>query len=612
MENRFGLKDLALLVLLVAVIVVVLLGMKQYDRQWEVLETIQQQQGEQSAQMQELARALNRLAVAGPRTVSADPATPPPADDAFARIDAAQKMPGYAQGDTYIEGITKIEKITPLTVKDAYGSAVDGRVLESLLTRDPVTLKWQPLIAKSLPVISPDGLTFTFELRNDVTFSDGQPLTADDVVFTYNLIMNPIIDAPRLRAYYEKLKSVEKRGDYEVVFTFKEPYFQSEEFAGGMQILPQHFYSKYTSEEYNKAPGLLMGSGQYRMEDPTGWAPGKQLQLVRNDRYWGPAAPFDKIVYKTFGEEIAKLTDFRNGDIDYPDNLFPEEYREMLKDPALVARTQHFEYENWTGGYRYIGWNEQRDGKPTRFADKRVRLAMTLLTDRERICKELNFGLATVVSGPFFGKNPQADPTIQPYPYDPERAKALLKDAGYADRDGTGVLRDSAGQPFTFPLVYPAGIPAYQQMVLFLKDAYAQAGITLEPNPLEWPIFSTKLKNRDFEAITLGWGTGLESDIYQMFSSEQIKDGGDNAVSYSNPRLDDLMSQARRTLEVDARMNLWHQCHRILHEDQPYTFLMTRKSLVFLDGRFKNVQLLPLGINSDSEWFVPIAQQKYR
>jgi peptide/nickel transport system substrate-binding protein len=497
-------------------------------------------------------------------------------------------------------------------VKDAYGNAVVGRVLESLLTRDPITLAWAPLVAKSLPKISDDGLTFTFELRNDVVFSDGQPLTADDVVFTYNLIMNPVIDCPRLRVYYGKLKSVEKRGDYEVAFTFKEPYFQSEEFAGGMQILPEHFYSKYTPEEYNKAPGLLMGSGPYRMEDPTGWAPGKQLQLVRNDRYWGPAAPFDRIVYKTFGEEIAKLTDFRNGDIDYPDNLFPEEYREMLKDPALVARTQHFEYENWTGGYRYIGWNEKRNGKPTPFADQRVRLAMTLLTDRQRICKELNYGLATVVSGPFFGKNPQADPTLEPYPYDPERAKALLKDAGYADRDGTGILRDSAGQPFTFQLIYPAGIPAYQQMVLFLKDAYAQAGITLEPNPLEWPIFSTKLKNRDFEAITLGWGTGLESDIYQMFSTDSQADGGDNAVSYSNPKLDALMTQARKTLDVAARMKLWQQCHRILHEDQPYTFLLTRKDLVFLDGRFKNVQLLPLGMNSDLEWFVPAAQEKYR
>jgi peptide/nickel transport system substrate-binding protein len=618
MENRFGLKDLVLMVLLVAVIVVILLGMKQYDRQWDVLQAIQQQQGEQSTQMQAMTRVLNRLAAAGPRNFGGEPQTAPATqptvasgDDPFDRIEAAQKLPGYSEGDTLIEGITRIEKITPLCTQDAYGNAVIGRVLESLLTRDPVTLAWQPLVARSLPQISKDGLTFTFELRDDVTYSDGQPLTPDDVVYTYNWIMNPQVECPQVRAYYKTLKSVVKHGDNGVVFTFKEPYFKSEELAGGMSILPKHFYGKYTADEYDKSPGLLLGSGPYRMEDPTAWTPGKPMELVRNERYWGPAAPFNKVVYRTFGEDTAKLQAFRNGEIDLPDNLFPEQYREMLKDTDLLAHTQHFEFSSATAGYRYIAWNERRDGKPTRFADPRVRLAMTLLTDRQRMCDELNDKLATVIHGPFLGKNPQADPNLQPWPYDPKQAADLLKQAGYEDRDGSGTLRDSAGQAFSFQLIYPAGVPAYQQMVLFLKDSYAQAGIQLELNPLEWPVMTQKLKNRDFDAITLGWATGLETDLYQMFSTDQMKDGGNNAMSYSDPKLDALITEARRTMDVDRRMKLWQQCDDLLHKDQPYTFLLTRKELVFLAGRFQNVQLLPLGINSDLEWFVPAAQQKW-
>ena len=209
------------------------------------------------------------------------------------------------------------------------------------------------------------------------------------------------------------------------------------------------------------------------------------------------------------------------------------------------------EYSTPGAGYRFIAWNEKRDGKPTHFADKRVRLAMTMLIDRQRICSQLEFNLADVISGPFVGKSPQADPSISPWPYDLAKAKELLKEAGWEDRDGTGVLRDAAGKPFVFELIYKTGNPDYQQMALFLKDAFKQAGIEMQLDPLQWPIFTQKLTNRDFDAITLGWSGGLETDIYQMFSSDQMKDGGDDFTSYSNPQLDDLMSPcARKTMDT--------------------------------------------------------------
>ena len=122
-------------------------------------------------------------------------------------------------------------------------------------------------------------------------------------------------------------------------------------------------------------------------------------------------------------------------------------------------------------------------------------------------------------------------------------------------------------------------------MVLFLKDIYAQAGIQLQLNTLEWPVFRQKLQNRDFDAITLGWTGTLEGDLYQIFDSDQMQDGGDDFVSYQNPKLDELIQKARHTMEVEQRMQLWQQCSRILYEDQPYTFVMTPKELVFLADR---------------------------
>lgn len=607
MENRFRIKDLFLFLFLGAVIVLLLLSMKQYDRQWEILHAIRTQGNDQ---IRELAQ-IRRLLAQG-QFMTGTASTQPAAEgaDPFERVKAAQKRDDYSTGDWFIDSIPNIEKITPLVSTDVYGAEIQGRVLESLATRHPISLKWMPLLAESWET-SADGMTFTFRLRKGLTFSDGQSLDADDVVFTYNWIMNPKVEAPRERAYYQKIASVKKINDHEVGFQFKEPYFESFGLAGAMQILPEHFYGKYSPEDFNQSTGLLLGSGPYRMENATDWGPGKPLRLVRNERYWGEPAPFDQLIYREIDNDLARLTTFRNGDID----LFgaqPEQYNQMLKEPDLLQRTQHYDYESPTVGYRYIAWNQKRAGKPTRFADKRVRQAMTLLTDRQRLADEIMLGYATPATGPFYRLSKQSNPDVKPWPFDVDRAKALLAEAGYLDRNGDGILEGSDGTIFQFKLTYPSGNATYEQMALFLKDTYARAGIILEPDPLDWSVFSERLKNRDFDAITLGWSAGIETDIYQMFHSDQIADQGDNFMSYNNPELDKLISQARSTVEEAPRMPLWREAHRIIHEDQPYTFLFTRKSLTFLDDRIKNVQQVPLGLNDLIEWYVPAGARRWQ
>lgn len=606
MENRFTIKDLVLFTLVIGVIVLVGLAMVQYDRQWGVLQTLSEQSREQTRELSQIRRMLQR----GVLTAAVPTTGPAGQDDPFERIRTAQTRDDYAMGDWFIDAGPNIAKLTPLVSTDVYASDIQVRILETLAARDPVTLKFEPHLAKSWQ-ISEDGMTMTFQLREGVTFSDGEPFTADDVVYSFELIMNPKIEAPRARAYYQKIKSVKKTGNHEVVFTFAEPYFQSFTLAGGMEILPKHFMSKFTPEEINRRPGLLMGTGPYRLEDPSNWAPGKPLQLLRNDRYWGEPPAFNRLIYREIDNDLAKLTSFRNGDIDGMFRMQPEPFRELLKDPGTREKTQHYDYPTPLAGYRYIGWNQRRSGKPTRFADKRVRLAMTLLTDRERINNEILFGYGRTISGPFVGNSPQADKSIEPWPYDPARAKRLLAEAGYTDRNGDGVLESEAGEKFAFNLIYPSGISNYEQMALFLKDSYARAGIALTPDPLDWSVFSERLKNREFDVITLGWGSSIEGDLYQMFHSDQIEDGGDNTIGYTNPELDKVIEAARRTVDESKRMKLWQEAHRILHGDQPYTFLMTRNELAFLSGRVKNVQVLPLGLNDLVEWYVPKGSQKW-
>ncbi|MHB1156935.1 MAG: ABC transporter substrate-binding protein [Phycisphaerales bacterium] len=455
-----------------------------------------------------------------------------------------------------------------------------------------------------------------FHMRPGVTFSDGVPITAHDVEFTYNLIMNEKIADPRDRSYYGRIMdSVKAEGDDRVVFTFRRPYFRAMELAAGMSVLPEHYYKPIVDEDpekFNQSKGLLVASGPYMLEDPRGWQPSGQVVLVRNERYWGPPAPLARMVFRLFTLDQAQQVAFRNRELD----LFastPRQYVEMLKDTELAKRADHYEYMTPYNGYRYIGWNElNAERKPSRFADKRVRQALTMLIDRPRMLKEVMMGYGQVCDGPFNPLGQQSSPNVKSWAYDIQGAKRLLKEAGFEDRDGDALIEGADGRAFQFKLTYPSGNADIQKMAFFLKDAFARAGILLESDPLEWSVMLERLKNRNFEAVLLGWTSGPETDINQMFSSEQIRPGGDNFVAYRSARLDRLINEARETVDEAERMKLWHECHEILHTDQPYTFLAWGKSLRFVDKRFRNVHLLKAGLSPRSEWYVPTAEQRWK
>jgi peptide/nickel transport system substrate-binding protein len=447
-------------------------------------------------------------------------------------------------------------------------------------------------------------------MRDGVHFSDGEPLTADDVVFSYDFVMNEKIAAPRERSYYSQIASVTKKGTNRVVFTYKQPYFQAFELAASLAVMPKHFYGKYTPDEFNQSVGLLMGSGPYRLESPTDWKPGgDQIALIRNERYWGVQPAFDRRVFKMISNDKARLTSFRNGELDTFSSS-PEQFRELLQDRSLLERTQHFQYLSPSAGYRFIAWNEKQGGKPTVFADKRVRQAMTMLIDRQRYIQDVMLGYAVEATGPFNPLSKQCSPEIKPWPYDVVRAKSLLTEAGFKPGPD-GILVGPDGQPFRFKLTYPSGSANYEKMVLLLKDSFVKAGIILDQDPLEWSVFTDRLNTKNFQAISLGWSAGIESDIFQMFHSSQMLEEGDDFMSYKNEELDKVIDEARRTVDENKRMELWHRAHQILWEDQPYTFLSFGQSLIFVDKRFANIEKVKMGLNPTEEWYVPRDQQRW-
>ena len=628
MERRFTVKDFSNFIFLSLLAVMILLTMYMIDRQWSKMaqmERVMQEQADSMRELRSLVRNVDKriqsghlnAAIAGSGSAGNPEAIGDDIPAAFRRAKIAVDQPDYHEGDWHVQAFgLNLKTITPLVSSDVYASNVQSYVMESLLIRDPDTLEWVGLIARSWDV-SDDGLKLTFRLRKDVVFSDGQPLTSDDVVFTFDFIMNETIAAPRARAYFEKMKSVTALDDYTVVFEFREPYFNALSLAGGMSIMARHFYEPYlqTPEAFNQSKGLLLGSGPYRLQDPKGWTPDLgMVELERNPRYWGPILPaFDRLLWKVIENDSARLTTFRNGEIDIY-SARPREYKALLDDDELSDRTQHFEYMSPTAGYSYIGWNQGSIDKPSRFADKRVRQAMTYLTDRKRIIDEIMLGYGEVAISPFNPRSHQHNKALTARDYDPEKAKALLKEAGYEDRNGDGVLEDANGEPFEFELVYFQGNEDTKRIVLFLKDLYAGAGVLLHPKPTEWSVMLDLLGKRDFDAITLGWSSGVETDIFQMFHGSQTENGGDNFVGNKNPKLDKLIDEARATVDEAKRMPLWQQTEAIMYDDQPYTFLMRRKSMVFIDKRIHNIAQTKLGLNAGFvpvEWYVPLEIQKY-
>jgi peptide/nickel transport system substrate-binding protein len=480
---------------------------------------------------------------------------------------------------------------------------VDSTIIESLFTQDldADKEKLKPKLAEKMD-ISENGLEITITLKDGIYFSDGVPVTADDVIFTFETMMNPKIDCPDLRNYFDNITGVIKLDDRRVKFVMKERYWKTISVIGGFYVFPKHIYQFKDPNEFNKRISAPVGSGPYIFER---WDVGQQIILKRNENYWGKKPNIKKVVYKFIVNATAAIQALRSHDID----IFEpgsEQVTDMPKDPDFTKEFRTIIFWDPTFGFWYLGWNEQRPF----FKDRRVRQAMTCLTDRKAMVETLTRGKGAVVTGTFYIYGRQNDPNIQPWPYDPERAKQLLDETGWIDHDGDGI-RDKDGIPFRFKFTYVAGNISSEQMAKLLKDDAAKVGVEVIPNPTEASIFMGNINDRNFDSVEAMWGGVIEDDPYQIFHSSQIQGRGNNYVSFNSPQADKLIEQARRELDEEKRYALYHQLHRILHEEQPYTFLMTRPRYYFIDRRFENVIVHKLGVDP-FEWYVPKEKQRYK
>jgi peptide/nickel transport system substrate-binding protein len=486
------------------------------------------------------------------------------------------------------------QTLNPLTYKDLYARFVREYVIESLLDRDPDTLEVTGWLADKWE-ISPDGLVITFHLDPKAKFSDGMPVTADDVVFTYETIMNPKIDCRDRASYFEDCKGVEKIDDRTVRFTWKKPYFLSLDWSA-IDVLPKHVYRFKDPKEFNDLNDKLVGTGPYILKE---WKTGQHIILERNENYWANRGSYDRVVYQFILEEQASVQAILADQLDFL-AVTPEWFTKLKGRKDVQGRFQMFNYSAPDTGYSYIGWNIARPP----FNDPRVRLAMTHLVWREQILKYLWYDIGGVATGPFWPLGPQHDPSIKPWPFDRDEARRLLKEAGWEDRNGDGWLENAEGKPFEFEFCSASGTQITRDAVRVIGEEFRRMGIKMRVRLYEWSIFTVKLDNRDFDCVMLSWGgSGVESDPYQIWHSSQIADRGSNFISFKNAEADRLIETARMTLDEPKRMALWHEFQRLLHREQPYTFMIERQSLRMVSNRVKGARVHKMGM-FPLEWWI--------
>ena len=452
-----------------------------------------------------------------------------------------------------------------------------------LAPESPLDEKTLSAWAKEILPATEHNPVLIFHLRPHIKFHDGHVLDAGDVQFTYEAIMDPKNLSPRV-SDYEPVKSVEALDPLTVRVVYKRLY--SPAFGTwGMGILPEHLLN---SEALNKE-ALALGKNpeSFSMRQslfnrkPIGcgpftfleWKSDQFISLNAFEDYWEGPPNYKRYVMRIIPDLLTQEMEFYAGTLDAY-NVQPHQVKRLKEDPRFQS------FSGTSFGYSYIGYNMKRPP----FDDVRVRKALGMAIDVNKIIDYVLYSQGENITGPFVKQTDYYDHRIPPLPYDPEGALELLREAGFK-RNKDGWLERN-GKPFQFTLISNSGNDIRKAILAIAQDAWKQIGIDVRTDLLEWSVFiQERVDKRDFDALVLGWVMGIDPDLYQIWHSSQTHPYQLNFVSFKNPEADDLIVKIRREYDHEKQVAYCHALHKIIAREQPYTFLFVGKWTAVLDRR---------------------------
>lgn len=467
-------------------------------------------------------------------------------------------------------------------------SAVFSLIYDSLMEIDPDTLEFKPLIAKEI-VTSADKKVFTIKIDPRAKWADGRQIVADDVLFTYETIMNPANQTSVQRMFYSRFIPPTKIDNFTVEFKTKTVHYNNFITLAEMAILPKHLFE---GKDFNKSFNLNLppGSGPYILSEVK---EGRYFILKRREDYWADQLPhrqgtynFNQIKYKVIRDDNVAFEAFKKGEFD----IFTH-----ISGKRWVTETDSERFQkNWIVKqkiYNYapkgiygLAFNMR---KPL-FKDIRVREAICLLMDRKAIIEKLEFDQYLPLSS-YWPSLYGSDSTNPEIVYNPVKAKQLLSQAGYNQLDQNGFLTNAGGERVEFTISY-ANEPYEKHMTLF-ADSCKQAGVKVNLERISWATLIKKMDEYKFDTVMIGWSGALFGEPEQLWHSKHAEEiGGSNLAGYKNPEVDRLIDSMPLIFDVNERNKIIKKIDSIIYRDFPYLLFWWRNhSTIF----YKNIFAMP-------------------
>ncbi|HNE49501.1 MAG TPA: ABC transporter substrate-binding protein [Chitinophagales bacterium] len=533
-----------------------------------------------------------------------------------------------------IHGLSDAKGLNPITTSDAYANQyIVPNIFQTLLAYDHQTMEILPVLAKSRPVVRMNGdiAELDFELRPEATWDNGAPVTTDDVLFSFKTAFCPNVNNDNIKPGVDFIKDIRTSPDNNRKFTvICNKYIGMEDGVGTTIYImpeavydPQHILRKYpfaaylsehspaandaaiktfatnfNSEKVARDSSLVKGSGAYRL---LSFETGQRLIVERKANWWGDKIKKEneyfeaypkRLVFETINDFNTALTALVDEKLDFIYVTPVKEYIELDNSPKF--KDNFIKSEPQMMSYQAIGVNN----KDKILSDVKVRQALCYLTNVDQIIQKVLYGKAIRTIGSILPmKKDEYNNNITPYPYDVEKAKALLAEAGWKDSDGDGVLDkiiDGQKTKFEIAYNYNAGNPLRETVGLLIQRTYKQAGIIVNIKPLDWSLYLDELKKHHCQLFYQGWVKQPSPDDEKQVFHTSSANGGSNYMSFGNAKTDALIDQIRTEMDVKKRDELYKEWQQITHDEVPYIFLYVQNFKNCVHNRFENIKAGPV------------------
>ena len=473
----------------------------------------------------------------------------------------------------------ELQTLNPLVSTDQNANELIYALLFTPLVSYDSTFAVRPWLARSWELTPED---VVFELRDDVAWHDGRPVTAEDVKFTFDAAKDPAAASPLGSVYLSRVETAEVLGPHRIRFRFSEPHAEPlEDFF--WPPVPRHAFEGVAPEEIARHPFGRdpIGSGPYRF---VSWAVGQGLEFVAADSFpsaLGGVPPIGRVSYRIVPEATTRLAQLRRGEAHVDGPISPRDAERVSEERGI--RIVSFPWRQFT----YIGWNTRREP----FVRPEARRALAMAIDRPELLRAILLGMGRPASSVIPPWHPYA-PDLEPLPYAPDSAAAIFDRLGWRDTDGDGV-REVDGAPLAFEMLASNRNPVLGDLLEVIQAQLARVGVAVRPRLLEWQTVLGMHRSREFDAVLTNWVLdNFRVDPRPLLHSNQVAiEGSANRSSYESPVADSLMDLGSVTTDADEAARIWRRFADVVQRDQPITVLFWNDEVAAVRTELEGVRM---------------------